>query len=122
MGPKPVAATSTSDIASVSSKEFLDIHATIECRFTLKCVCDMIKHTAPLLPLLYFEYVYPHTCHVNFLLKRHITLGHRISCTSYHMERSGNKPFTGKIGSRHMTTSLAVANQSWLARSSPYLL
>ena len=27
----------------VSSKEFLDIQATIECRFTLKGVCDMIR-------------------------------------------------------------------------------
>ena len=33
----------TSDIAPVSSKEFLDIHATIECRFTLKRVRDMIR-------------------------------------------------------------------------------
>ena len=27
----------------VSSKEFLDIKATTECRFTLKCVCDTIS-------------------------------------------------------------------------------
>ena len=27
----------------VLSKEFLDIQATIECRFTLKCVRDMIR-------------------------------------------------------------------------------
>ena len=26
-----------------STKEFLDIQATIECRFTLKCVRDMIR-------------------------------------------------------------------------------
>ena len=26
----------------VSSEEFLDIQATIECRFTLKCIRDMI--------------------------------------------------------------------------------
>ena len=32
----------SSDIAPVSSKEFLDIQANIECRFTLKCVHDMI--------------------------------------------------------------------------------
>ena len=32
-----------SDIAPVSSKEFLDIQATIECRFTLKRVRDMIR-------------------------------------------------------------------------------
>ena len=37
--PVPV----TLDIAPVSSKEFLDIQATIECGFTLKRVCDMIK-------------------------------------------------------------------------------
>ena len=43
MGSNPVAATWTSDIASVSSKEFLHIHTTAECRFTLKCVCNLIK-------------------------------------------------------------------------------
>ena len=32
-----------SDFTPASSKEFLDIQATIECGFTLKCVCDMIK-------------------------------------------------------------------------------
>ena len=32
----------TLDIAPVLSKEFLDVQATIECRFILKCVCDMI--------------------------------------------------------------------------------
>ena len=32
----------TLDIAAVLSKEFLDIQAHIECRFTLKRVCDMI--------------------------------------------------------------------------------
>ena len=38
----PLLFTLTSDIAPVSSKEFLDIQATIECRFTLKCVLGMI--------------------------------------------------------------------------------
>ena len=33
----------TSDFAPASSKEFLDIQATIECGFTLKRVRDMIK-------------------------------------------------------------------------------
>ena len=33
----------TSDIAPISSKDFLDIQATIECDFTLKCVRDMIR-------------------------------------------------------------------------------
>ena len=27
----------------VSSKEFLEIQANIECGFTLKCVCDMLR-------------------------------------------------------------------------------
>ena len=39
----PVAVTQISDIAPVSSREFLDIQATAECRFNLKCVYDMIK-------------------------------------------------------------------------------
>ena len=38
----PVAVTQTSDIAPVSSKEFLDIQVTIECEFTLKHTRDMI--------------------------------------------------------------------------------
>ena len=38
-----VAVTSPSDFAPASSKEFLDIQATIECGFTLKRVRDMIK-------------------------------------------------------------------------------
>ena len=39
----PVADTSPSDMARASSKEFLDIQATIECGFTLKRVRDMTK-------------------------------------------------------------------------------
>ena len=39
----PVAVTSPSDFAPASSKEFLDIQATIECGFTLKRVRDMTK-------------------------------------------------------------------------------
>ena len=35
--------TSPSDFAPASSKEFLDIQATIECGFTLKRVCDMTR-------------------------------------------------------------------------------
>ena len=37
------AATSTSDIAPVSSKEFLDTQATTENRVTLKCARDMMR-------------------------------------------------------------------------------
>ena len=37
--------TYTSNMAPVSSNEFLDIQANIECGFTLKRVRDMYKHT-----------------------------------------------------------------------------
>ena len=43
MGSSPVAVTSPSDFAPASSKEFLDIQATIECGFTLKLVRDMTR-------------------------------------------------------------------------------
>ena len=43
VGSSPVAVTKNSDIAPVSSKEFLDTQATIECGFTLKQVRDMIR-------------------------------------------------------------------------------
>ena len=43
LGSSPVAVTSSSDFAPASSKEFLDIHATIECGFTLKHKRDMAR-------------------------------------------------------------------------------
>ena len=43
VGLNLVAVTETPDIAPVSSKEFLDIQATIRCRFTLKHARDMIR-------------------------------------------------------------------------------
>ena len=43
LSSSPVAVTSPSDFAPASSKEFLDIQATIECGFTLKRVCDMAR-------------------------------------------------------------------------------
>ena len=43
LGSSPVAATKTSDFASASSKEFLDIQANQECGFTLKSVSDMAR-------------------------------------------------------------------------------
>ena len=43
LGSSPVAFTLPSDIAPVSGKEFLDIHATIEYGFTLKYVRDTIR-------------------------------------------------------------------------------
>ena len=42
LGSSPVAVASSSDFAPASSKEFLDIQATIDCGFTLKRVCDML--------------------------------------------------------------------------------
>ena len=42
VGSSLIIATQTSDFAPVSSKEFLDIQATIECGFTLKPQCDGI--------------------------------------------------------------------------------
>ena len=44
----PVAATQTSDIETVSSKEFLYIQATIECKFTLKHLNDIITTYSPI--------------------------------------------------------------------------
>ena len=43
----PVTVLLTSDIAPVSSKEFLDTQGTIDCRFTLKGICDMIRTHRP---------------------------------------------------------------------------
>ena len=43
VGSSSVVVTKTSDVAPVSSKEFLDIQPNIECGFTLKRVHDMIK-------------------------------------------------------------------------------
>ena len=43
LGSSPVAVTSPSDFEPASSKEFLDIQATIECGFTLKRVRDMTR-------------------------------------------------------------------------------
>ena len=43
LSSSPVAVTSPSDFAPASSKEFLDIQATIECGFTLTHVRDMTR-------------------------------------------------------------------------------
>ena len=42
VGSNPVAVTLVSDIAPVSSMRFFNIQTTIECRFTLKGVRNMI--------------------------------------------------------------------------------
>ena len=43
LSSNPVAVTSPSHFAPASNKKFLDIQATIECGFTLKCVRDMTR-------------------------------------------------------------------------------
>ena len=43
VGSSLVAVTYTSDIAPVSSEEFLDIQATVVCGFTLKRARNMIR-------------------------------------------------------------------------------
>ena len=43
LGSSPVAVTEPSEFAPASSKEFLDIQATIECGFTLKRVRNMTR-------------------------------------------------------------------------------
>ena len=42
VGSNPFAVSSTSDMAPLLSNEFFDIQATIECRFTLRPLRDMI--------------------------------------------------------------------------------
>ena len=43
LGSSPVTVTKPSEFAPASSKEFLDIQATIECGFTLEHVRDMAR-------------------------------------------------------------------------------
>ena len=43
LGSSPVAVTSPADFSPASSKELLDIQATIECGLTLKRVRDMAR-------------------------------------------------------------------------------
>ena len=90
---------------SVSSKEFLDIQATTECRFTLKSVCDMTRRYSLLFILAIFLSTF--TCiqlQVNFLVNRHLFCGHRMSYIANHLEQTDNKTFSGLVGPRHMTS------------------
>ena len=48
------------------------------------------------------EYIYLHIFSVNFLLKRHLSRGHRISCPAHYLERTDNKPFSRLIGPTHI--------------------
>ena len=56
LGSSPVTVTSPSDFAPASSKEFLDIQATVECGFTLKRVRDMTRTYSQVISVLY-DYV-----------------------------------------------------------------
>ena len=47
-----------SDLAPISSKESLDIQATIECGFTLKRIPDMIRYSHSLLPTMLSEHLF----------------------------------------------------------------
>ena len=47
---------------------------------------------------------YTSLLYINFLLKRHLSRGHKIFCPEDHLEWTGNKLFSGMIGPRHMTT------------------
>ena len=53
-GSNPVPVTQTSDIAPALTKEFLDIQATTECRFTLKHVRGTIRTYGQIFFLLFF--------------------------------------------------------------------
>ena len=43
MGSSQVTVNKTTDFGPALSKELFDIQATIECGFTLKSVCDIIR-------------------------------------------------------------------------------
>ena len=63
LGSSPVARTSPSDFAPASSKEFLNIQATIEGRFTVKRVRDMAR-TYSIIILI----IPPLFCHLKFAI------------------------------------------------------
>ena len=97
----------------ISTKPFLDVQATTDYRFTLKRVYDMIRAQPPCHLRYVFEYVSLHTFCVNFLFKRHLSRGHRISCPAPHLEQTDSKTFGGLTVPRHMTASRAIVHQSW---------
>ena len=97
---------------------------TKKCRFTLKCLCDMIRMHSLLLILATFLSTFSciHFMSTFFSRHWHLSRGHRISCPTHHLERTDKKPFSGSIGPRHKTKSWVVAHQSWVARCSPHVL
>ena len=69
LGSSPVAVASPTDFTPASSKEFIDIQATIECRFTLKRVRGMARTYSPEVSLEELKYV----CAFYFLVCRNFT-------------------------------------------------
>ena len=47
-------------------------------------------------------YIYLHIFHVSFLLKRHLSRGHEISCLAHYLEQTDDKPFSRLIGPTHI--------------------
>ena len=67
VGSNLVGVIQTSDIAPVSSKEFLDTQGSLERRSTLKCVCDMIITYSHLVIVFESSYVFLIACQVSLL-------------------------------------------------------
>ena len=59
------------------------------------------------------EYIYLHIFRVNFLLKRHLSRGHGISCLAHHLERTDNKPFSRLIGPTHKQVGQLPIKTGW---------
>ena len=107
-------------ITSVLSKEFLDIQATTECRFTLKYVFEIMrKHSLLVILAIFFSaFSCIHFMSISFWKQRYLSRDHRISCPAHHLEQTDNKSFSGMIGPRHKTKSRVVDYQSSVARRS----
>ena len=59
------------------------------------------------------EYNYLHIFRVNFLLKRHLSRDHRISCPAHYLERTDNKPFSRLIGPTHKQVEQLPIKTGW---------
>ena len=72
-----------------------------------------------ILPIFFIAFSLIHFMSTFFSRQRHLYRGHRILFPVHHLEWTDNKPFSGFIGSRHITKREAVAHQSWVAKFSP---
>ena len=52
----------------------------------------------------------------------HLSCSHRISGPAHHLKRTENKPFSGLIGSRHITTGRKFTHENWVTRCFSQLL